>query len=76
MMVRLPPGLDQRLAKAASDAMLPKAALARYLIRQQLDTWEGMTEQEELDHMRVSKESISKGKPNPNTARKKRKKRR
>ena len=40
MMVRLPPELDQRLSRAADGMMIPKAALARTLIKQQLDYWD------------------------------------
>jgi predicted DNA-binding protein len=57
MMVRLPPALDQRLAKAAEDMMFPKASLARLLIRRQLDSWDDVTEQEELEHMKASPEA-------------------
>ncbi len=56
MMVRLPPTLDQRLSEAAQGAMLPKASLARLLIRQQLDHWEEVSDQEELEQVKMSRQ--------------------
>jgi hypothetical protein len=55
MMVRLSPTLDQRLTEAAEGVMIPKASLARLLIRQQLDSWEEMGQQEEADHISVTR---------------------
>lgn len=56
MMVRLPPTLDQRLSEAAEGVMLPKASLARLLIRQQLDHWDDMSPQEELEQVKMSRQ--------------------
>ena len=57
MMVRLPPALDKRLSDAADGVMLPKASLARLLIRQQLDHWDEMSDQEDADAMKASPEA-------------------
>lgn len=57
MMVRLPPTLDQRLSEAAEGVMMPKASLARLLIRQQLDYWDDQSDQEEADAINASPEA-------------------
>ena len=57
MMVRLPPTLDQRLSEAAEGVMMPKASLARLLIRQQLDYWDDQSDQEEADAIKASPEA-------------------
>ncbi len=57
MMVRLPPSLDKRLSDAAEGVMIPKASLARLLIRQQLDAWDDMSDQEQAHDMKASPEA-------------------
>jgi len=57
MMVRLPPSLDKRLSDFAEGVMIPKASLARLLIRQQLDVWDDMSDQEQAHDMKASPEA-------------------
>ena len=91
VMVRMPPELYDRLSAASDDMMTTPSALARILIKSQLDQWDGelrrvgnhevflsdsdLPNVPTRDRRRDKGSSATSGRRNPNTSAKKKKRR-